>query len=101
MDRTGFVCMLLEALSGATAPEMEQDYMITYANYYGVTKESDPEKYDTIVDVKFSDMLDWLGILSENSGGSADDYREGAKQYLLDAGMTAREVDDLTLLLTR
>ena len=100
-DRTGFVCMLLEALSGATAQEMEHDYMITYANYYGVIKESDPEKYDTIVDVKFADMLDWLGIMSENSGGRADDYREGARQYLLDAGMTAREVDELTLLLTR
>ena len=100
-DRTGFVCMLLEALSGASAQEMEQDYMMTYANYYGVTKESDPEKYETIVDVKFSDMLDYLGILSGDSGKSADDYREGARQYLLDAGMTAQEVDELTLLLTR
>ncbi len=100
-DRTGFVCMLLEALSGASAREMEQDYMITYANYYGVTKESDPEKYDTIVDVKFLDMLDWLGIMSENSGGRADDYKEGARQYLLEAGMTVQEVDELTLLLTQ
>ena len=41
-DRTGFVCLLLEALAGATFDEIETDYMKTYENYYGITKQSEP-----------------------------------------------------------
>lgn len=33
-DRTGFVCFLLGALMGASPGELEQDYGITYLNYY-------------------------------------------------------------------
>ena len=53
-DRTGFVCMLLEALAGATYEEIVDDYMITYYNYYGITGQGDKAKYDIIV----SDVLD-------------------------------------------
>ena len=38
-DRTGFVCLLLEALCGATYEEIVADYMITYDNYYQITAE--------------------------------------------------------------
>ena len=31
-DRTGFVCLLLEALCGANYGELRDDYMTTYAN---------------------------------------------------------------------
>ena len=37
-DRTGFVCALMLALAGASAQEIIDDYMITYYNYYGITK---------------------------------------------------------------
>ena len=33
-DRCGFVTLLLEALMGATAEEIENDYMVTFENYY-------------------------------------------------------------------
>ena len=36
-DRTGFVCVLLEALCGASYQEIVDDYMITYDNYYKIT----------------------------------------------------------------
>ena len=38
-DRTGFVCLLLEALCGASYEEIVDDYMITYDNYYEIKKE--------------------------------------------------------------
>ena len=41
-DRTGFVCALLEALCGASYEEIVADYMVTYENYYGITKENAP-----------------------------------------------------------
>ena len=33
-DRCGFVTLLLEAIMGATATEIENDYMVTFENYY-------------------------------------------------------------------
>ena len=32
-DRTGFVCMALEALAGASYQQIGDDYIITYDNY--------------------------------------------------------------------
>ena len=38
--RTGFVCAVLEALCGATIEEMDDDYMLSYENMYGLKKTS-------------------------------------------------------------
>ena len=40
-DRTGFVIAVLECLGGASYEELIEDYMITYYNYYYLTK-NDP-----------------------------------------------------------
>ena len=51
-DRTGFVCMIFEALAGATYEEIVNDYMITYDNYYDINKESNLSKYSIIKEKK-------------------------------------------------
>ena len=91
-DRTGFVCMLLEALSGADEAALEADYMKTYANYYGILPGS--ERYNAILDVKFRDLCGWL---TELGNGNAE---EGAKAYLNRGGMTRKEIGDLQRFLT-
>ena len=45
-DRAGFVTALLECLMGAGYDEVVADYMVTFYNYYGVTK--DEARYDVI-----------------------------------------------------
>ena len=80
-DRTGFVCMLLEMLCGATTEEMCQDYMLTYSNYYGITKENAPEKYDCILEMNLTPMFDLVGT--------------DAAEYLESFGM---KDSDITLL---
>ena len=47
-DCAGFVSALLECFMGASAQEVVEDYMITYANYYGV--EKDTEQYQAIAE---------------------------------------------------
>lgn len=42
-DRAGFVCMLLEALAGASIEDIRRDYMQTFCNYYHLKTGS--EKY--------------------------------------------------------
>ena len=93
-DRTGFVCMLLEALCGASYEEIVGDYMITYDNYYGVTGETEKERYDVIVENVLVPM-----ILSLSGDEDADvrtmDLAGCAAQYLLDGGMSEGQIEHL------
>ena len=88
-DRTGFVCMLLEALCGASYKEIVDDYMITYDNYYKITAESEAKRYNVIV----SEVLDPMvrTIVSDEDLTKAD-LAAGAEQYLLEGGMTEAQI---------
>lgn len=99
-DRTGFVCLLLEALAGATYDEMKADYMATYENYYQVTKTDTPEKYDAIVDLYFVPFMEFLHQTEDVSILETADYREDAAFYLKDGGLTEDEIAALLTLIT-
>jgi len=94
-DRTGFVCMLLEALAGATYDEMLTDYMITYENYFSVTKDKTPEKYEAIADLYFNSFVEYLHGTSDLDTLKSADYTEDAKAYLRAGGMTDEEIQTL------
>ncbi|MBP1556172.1 MAG: tyrosine-protein phosphatase [Oscillospiraceae bacterium] len=91
-DRTGFVCMLIEALAGASYREMADDYMVTYDNYYEITPAKDPEKYSVILEKSFDTMLQFL---AGDPGADLEktDFSVCARNYLLNAGMTDAEID--------
>lgn len=59
-DRTGFMCLLVEALAGATYGEIVDDYMTTYFNYYAITKAFDKERYTTIVENVLNPMIETI-----------------------------------------
>lgn len=78
-DRTGFVCIVLEALMGATYQEIVDDYMLTYKNYYGIT-EDDP-RYEIIKNKNVDAMLKFI------CGDEVEDIKnadlvKGAIRYL-------------------
>ena len=98
-DRTGFVCMLLEALCGASYEEIVSDYMITYANYYGITKQSDPDRYEVIVKNVLDPMIGCV-IGDENTDPAAADLSACAERYLEDAGMSRETIAALKAALT-
>lgn len=54
-DRAGLVCMLLEALAGATLEELQTDYMQTFCNFYHL--EPGSEKYMAIQDMTIKRLL--------------------------------------------
>ncbi len=91
-DRTGFVCALAEALAGASYDEIVDDYMTTYENYYGITKASDPERYDAIKTLNIDGMLTYLAGCGAEELPSAD-LSQGARKYLLNAGMSDEQID--------
>ena len=83
-DRTGFVCIILEALAGASYDELVADYMETYDNYYGVNLIDQYEKYMIIKHKNFDPMIDYL------FGGEVglDNYQSLVEEFLLGIGMS-------------
>lgn len=100
MDRTGFVCAILEGLAGATYEEMRDDYMLSYKNYYGIDDESDPETYDLIVETYFDSFMILLHGEEDHRTLKNADYQEDIEDYLVDGGMTEKEVKKLKKLLS-
>lgn len=99
-DRTGFVCILLEALCGCSYQEIADDYMITYDNYYKINPESEPGRYDVILESVFLPMLE--SIVGDGAVDlAAADLAVYADRYLVNAGMSPDAVEALRGKLTK
>lgn len=96
-DRTGFVILIIEALLGASYDEMVSDYMETYKNYYGITGDSDSERYKTIKEKNIDLMLHTLiGDKDMKEDLSAiNDYSPRIRSYLVSIGLSEETIDSL------
>lgn len=92
-DRTGFVCMLIEAFAGASYDEMRDDYMQTYANYYGITQSSSNEKYDAVRSLYFDGFAEYLSGLEGEENLKSFDYSSSAVNYLKSCGLSDEEIE--------
>lgn len=91
-DRTGFAFILLSMLAGASYDEIENDYMQTYKNYYGLTRENDSKKYNVILDVLFIPMVKAI-VQNENVDIKNENLAPYAEKFLLDYGMSAEKLN--------
>lgn len=87
-DRTGFVCIIFEALGNATVSECLDDFMITYDNYYGINKVNSKDRYEAIIEAKFLDMLITLAGEDADLSTSKEDLYNGTVSYLKRCGLT-------------
>lgn len=89
-DRAGFVSAILECLMGATYDEVCADYMLTYANYYGV--KADEARFEIILNNNIVKPL-------TKAFGVEDlktvDLAVCAETYLTGIGLTADEISSL------
>lgn len=95
-DRTGFVCIVLEALMSATYKEIVDDYMKTYDNYYGIDKSD--SRYEIIKKRNVDAMLSFICGGSDYTKGDLSSY---ARKYLINGGMTDSEVTELINILKK
>ena len=93
-DRTGFVCALLLALADATADEILDDYMITYDNYYHVTPESNPKRYEAIRSIG-ADFLYCICDAEKGTDLSTLNLKKGAENYLRRGGLTDDQIAEI------
>ena len=94
-DRAGFASMLLEALMGAELQEIIDDYMVSFYNYYGIEKETEPERYEIVLNNNLYAMLYHVTGTNSYEALTQVDLESAVTKYLLDAGMS--EDDILTL----
>ena len=99
-DRTGFVCLLVEALAGASVEELKEDYMSTYYNYYKIS-EKDTKKYDAIVNLYFNSFLEFLSSESDTNKLYELNYKNYVISYLKDGNMTDEEINSFISLITK
>ena len=93
-DRTGFICLVIEALAECSYNEIVSDYMITYANYYSITKELDENKYNIIVNNVLSPMIKSI-IQKRHIDIKKTNLADCVKKFLIKNGMTAEQIKKL------
>jgi protein tyrosine/serine phosphatase len=98
-DRTGFVCILLEGLMGASYDEVLDDYMLSYKSLYQLTEESNPEKY-SLFEEKGDEMVDCISGEETLSDADKKDLSRIAGKYLKDGGLSESEISDLKNVLS-
>jgi hypothetical protein len=93
-DRTGFVCMMLEALAKADYQQIADDYMLTYDNYYKINEVKDPARYRVILEKNLDAMIRYV-VGDESVDFRNCDLSIYARAYLLKAGMEEEQIDTL------
>ena len=90
-DRTGFVAALLECFMGADLDGVIDDYMTSFYNYYGVTRDDD--RYDTIVDRNIViSLCRAFGLPEDRASLEAADLGQCAEKFLADIGLGGEEI---------
>ena len=89
-DRTGILCAILECLMGASYDEIITDYMQTFYNWYGVTKED--KAYPIITQMN---IINTLKTIFETDDLKNIDMKEKAEEYLLGIGLSEKEIEDI------
>ena len=91
-DRTGFTVMILGALMGADLQDIIDEYMISFYNYYGINKETEPERYEAVLNNNLMEML--YHVMGANSWEELNnmDLEAAVTNYLMNNGMTENEI---------
>ena len=98
-DRTGIFCAVLEALMGASAEQVIEDYMKTYVLYYGLQKGS---LYDKIADTNICNALEELLALdSEFRDVTTEQLTQAAYGFIKSIGLSDSEIASLKTNLSR
>ena len=93
-DRTGYECMLIEALAGASYQEIVNDYMTTYKNYYGIESNSKDNRYSIIVENVLDPMITSF-VGRKRVDIKTVNLAQYVKKFLIKNGLTKEQVADL------
>ena len=95
-DRTGFVCAVLEMLTGASYDEVVNDYIVTFSNYYGVEPGTSLARV-LAKNALISELEYAFGIEDLKNSN----LKESTEAYLKKIGLTEGEIQLLKECLTQ
>jgi hypothetical protein len=84
--------MLLGALMGAELQEIVDDYMISYYNYYGITQEGEPERYEVVLNTNLYAMLYHVTGANSYEELTQVNLESAVTEYLLNADMAEDDI---------
>ncbi len=88
-DRAGYVCGLIECLMGASMQEVIEDYLVSFANYFGIRKGT--REYDYVAEneiVRF--LAEAFGVKSGNM--TRINLADAAERYFRVIGVSESEI---------
>lgn len=94
-DRAGFVTMLIGALMGATLDEIIDDYMISFYNYFGIDKETQPERYDAVLNNNLIAILLHVTGAESAEALKSVNLESAVTAYLVNHGMSETDITTL------
>lgn len=89
-DRAGYVCALIECLTGASLDEIERDFMISFYNYFGFQKGT--KEYDFIVR---NEIFKFLAKTFGVKNILAVNLPDVAEKYFLSIGVSSDDIKTL------
>ena len=100
LDRTGFVCIVLEALAGTRLEDISHDYMYSYCCIYGLIRGS--VRYQANKERRLGEILAYLsGLFDDDANVTQENLQLGSIAYLLRGGMSGEDILRLYKLLSR
>ena len=99
-DRAGFASMLLGALMGAELEEIINDYMISFHNYFGIDKETEPGRYQAVLNNNLLAILYHVTGVDTYEKLTQVDLEVAVTKYLIDAGMAESDIIALKVKLS-
>jgi len=76
VDRTGFVCIVLEAFMGATVDEIANDYLLSFNSIYDSSIQGEINKNDNQIVMKY------LSVMGSNLTSDDQNWQTIAENYL-------------------
>ena len=87
---------LLEALMGADLQEIIDDYMLSFYNYYGINKETEPARYEAVLNNNLIPMLCHVTGADSYETLEQMDLKSAVTNYLIRNGMAETDILALT-----
>lgn len=90
-ERTGYVCMVLEALMGASKEELLDDYLRSYEEYFRMAKGS--EGWNAARKQAVDNLLTFTGAADEDALAGLD-LAQATRAYLLErVGLSGEQIE--------
>ena len=77
---------------GAQLPEIIDDYMLSFYNYYGIDKESEPARYEAVLNNNLISMLCHVTGADSMETLETLDLETAVTNYLMQHGLTENEI---------